>query len=40
MGGGFEPGDTGAPGLAEEVELALARVLRRSSRPGWPAGIG
>ena len=40
VGGGFEPGDTGAPGLAEEVEQALAKVLRRSIRPGSPAGIG
>jgi hypothetical protein len=32
LGGGTE-----SPGLAEEVELALARVLRRSPRP---AGIG
>lgn len=40
-GGGFEPGAAGAPGLTEEVEQALARVLRRSApRPSWPAGIG
>ncbi len=40
LGGGLEAGDTGAPGLAEEVEQALARVLRRPVRPGSPAGIG
>ena len=37
---GFEPADAGPPGLAEEVEQALAKVLRRSARPGSPAGIG
>lgn len=40
VGGGFEPGGTGAPGLAEEVERALAKVLRRSFLPGSTAGIG
>ena len=38
--GGFEPGDAGTPGLAEEVEQALVKVLRRPARPGSPAGIG